>query len=133
MFYAHAQRRRVSLDCGDKLITKQAHKDECDIHNILRQYQRTGIINHVAAARAQYGDLPDPIDFQEAQHKLMAASTAFASLPSSVRDHFGNDPGRFLSAFLDKDQEPYLRSVGLLNALPASEATSPASTQDKAT
>lgn len=128
MFYAHT-RRRVSFDCGDRLITKQAHKDECDIHNILRQYQRTGIINHVAAARAQYGDLPDPIDFQEAQHKLMAASTAFASLPSAVRDHFGNDPAQFLSAFLDPKQDEYLRSVGLIDPI---QGAPPSAEPDKA-
>lgn len=53
MFYRSA-RRRVSIDCGDQLITKQSHKEECDIYNILRQYNRTGIITYVQNARPSY-------------------------------------------------------------------------------
>lgn len=115
MFY-RAARKRVSISCGDEQITKQSHKDECDIHTILRQYQRTGIITHVQSARPEYTDLPSDVDFQSALHTLMQAETAFAALPAAVRAHFDNDPARFLSAFSDPSQDAKLREFGLLRS-----------------
>lgn len=111
---------RVQLDCGDTMITKQSHKAECDIHNILRQYQRTGIIAHVQRARPSYLDLPDLSDFQTSLHVLREAEEAFAALPSRVRDHFANDPANFLAAFNDPKQAEQLRAFGLLRPLEAS-------------
>lgn len=123
MFYR--KHERVSFDSGDVQMTKQSHKAECDIHTILKQYQRTGIITHVAAARPRFEDLPDAGDFQDALETLRIAEDAFAALPSKVRAHFDNDPERFLAAFSDRAQEAQLREFGLLRPLPppaASEA-----------
>lgn len=112
MFYrSHA---RVSLDCGDEMVTKQSHKAECDIHNILRQYQRTGIVTHVMNARPSYGDLPSITDFQEAIHLVMSAEDAFGRLPAQVRDAFQNDPAQLLAALSDPAQADRLREFGLL-------------------
>lgn len=115
-------RRRVVLDCGDELITKQSHKDECDIYRILNQYQRTGIITHVQSARPTYQDLPDPMDYQQSIHILMEAERAFDNLPARVRAHFSNDPASFLSAFADPAQHDTLREFGLLKAQEAPPA-----------
>lgn len=117
MFY-RPSRRRVSLDCGDQLITKQSHKAECDIHNILKQYQRTGIITHVQSARPQYTDLPSDVDFQTAMNTILAAESAFAGLPAAVRNYFSNDPQAFLAAFSDPAQLDKLREFGLVKPAP---------------
>jgi phage internal scaffolding protein len=107
---------RIQLDTGDEIITKQHFKAECDITNILRQYSKTGVITHVQSARPTYEDLPDGIDYQMAQETLLQASRAFSGLPSSVRDHFANDPARLLGALSDPSEADYLRSVGILRA-----------------
>lgn len=107
---------RVAFSCGDELITKQSHKAECDIHNILKQYQRTGIITHVQNARPTYEDLPDSMDYQQSLNLIMEADEAFMNLPSKVRDHFKNDPGLFLAAFSDPSQRQTLTDFGLLQA-----------------
>lgn len=120
--FARPNRRRVALDCGDEQMTKQSHKDECDIHNILAQYQRTGIMTHINERQATYEDLPDQVDYQQALHTVMAAEAAFAELPSKVRDHFDNDPARFLAAFGDPTAADKLREFGLLNPLPEKPA-----------
>lgn len=122
MFYR--KHKRVTLDCGDVLVTKQAHKDECDINRILRQYQRTGIITHVQSARPSYTDLPSDVDFQASMHVLMQAEEAFSNLPARVRAHFDNDPGRFLAAFSDEKQADQLREFGLLKPLSPSPTLS---------
>lgn len=129
MFYR--KHKRVTLDCGDQMITKQSHKEECDIHRILRQYQRTGVLTHVQAARPTYQDLPESVDYQQALHVMMEAEQAFAKLPASVRDHFRNDPAEFLAAFQDASQAEKLREFGLLKpkAPPLASEAPPAPSQ----
>lgn len=105
---------RVTLDCGDEQITKQAHKQECDINYIMKQYQRTGILAHINTQQPIYGDLPDTIDYQESLNMIMRADETFASLPAVVRDHFNNDPAAFLAAFTDPDQAEKLQEFGLV-------------------
>lgn len=126
MFYSPF-RRRVSLDTGDQVVTKQSHKDECDIHNILRQYSRTGVIEHIAKGKASYEHLPDALDYQEALYIQHQAAEVFAQLPAAVRDSFRNDPGLFLAAFQDPAQEARLRDLGLLNPKPATPVAEQAS------
>lgn len=106
--------KRITFSSGSQLVTKQSMKGECDIHNILRQYQKTGIITHVQNARPTYEDLPDNLDYQQALNTLNVAQEAFDGLPSAVRDRYGNDPSRLLAAINDPDQKDYLREVGIL-------------------
>lgn len=113
--------QRVTLDCGSEAMTKQSHKAECDIHNILRQYQRTGIINHINSKQPLFTDLPSNLDYQSALNDLLSAQAAFAALPASVRDHFRNDPRLFLAAFSDPAQADTLREFGFLNPKPAAQ------------
>lgn len=127
-------RRKCDLDCGPELITKQAHKDECDIHKILAQYQKTGIINHITPNQPQYLDLPDDLDYQSSLNLILEAQDAFSTLPSALRDRFQNDPAKFLEALNDPHQRSFLEEVGVFEKKPPLEtpvvplqATSPAS------
>lgn len=114
----HRAHQRIRTPVGTRSRTLQDHKDECDINNILRQYQKTGIITHVQAARPSYEDLPESLDYQLALNTLMEAETAFLALPSKVRDHFENDPAKFLASFQDEKQADQLRAFGLLKPKP---------------
>lgn len=107
-------------------MTKQEFKKECDINNILKQYSRTGMLNHVSARAAQgmYTDLPDALDFQESLHLVRDAEARFMSLPAKLRDRFGNDPVAFLAFCADPRNLDEMRELGL--ARPAAEATEPA-------
>lgn len=107
-------------------MTKQGHKDECDINKILKQYRVTGVINHISAHARQgaYEDLPDPIDFQEALNMVQAAETAFATLPAKVRDRFQNDPIGFLEFTSDPKNAKEMAELGLTTPrAPATMAT----------
>lgn len=124
MFYR--SHKPVSLDCGDQLITKQSHKKECDIYNILNQFQKTGIFTHINNQQPLYTDLPSDIDYQQSLNLTISANSTFATLPASVRDHFHNDPQRFLAAFHDPAQTEYLRESGFLTPKPPAPDPSPA-------
>lgn len=108
----------VPSPVGDRVFTEQSHKASCDIHNIIRQFQMSGVITHIQKQQPMYIDLPSSTDYQQSLHTLMQAQDAFASLPSVVRDHFANDPKRFLAAFNDPKQADKLREFGLLQPEP---------------
>lgn len=131
MFYRkHA---RVTAPHSDQVVTKQSHKAECDIHNILRQYQRTGILTHVARAQPLFDELPDQIDFQGALHQVMAAQEAFAALPSKVREQFRNDPAMLLAALQDPSRRDEFEALGILKARAAAPAAAEADNNQGAT
>lgn len=115
MLQSH-KRKRVQFDCGTELITKQSFKDECDINNILSQFKRTGIIQHITQHQPQYQDLPDELDYQTSLNLMMTASNAFSTLPSVVRAYFDNDPARLLRALHDPDMRDKLTELGVLRA-----------------
>lgn len=79
-------------------MTRQSEMEACDLHNILRQFSQQGFDQLVRenAARGQYADLPDDIDYQNSLNLVMAAQASFATLPSQVRERFHNDPAKFL-------------------------------------
>lgn len=116
MSFFKSNRIRVTAPHDDTMVTKQSHKAECDIINILKQYQRTGVITHVQAARPTYMDLPDNYDFQDALHTIQRGTEAFEALPAKVREHFDNDPEKFLTALYDSQQHDKLREFGILRA-----------------
>lgn len=96
--------------------TQQEHLVSCDINNIIKQFSKTGQLTHISAKAAQgaYLDLPDPVDYQEAQNIMLEASSSFSSLPAKVRDRFENDPAQFLAFMADPKNEKEARELGLL-------------------
>lgn len=109
---------------GDRSMTRQEFKDECDIYTILQQFQQTGVMRHVQQAQPLWGELPDNIDFQQSLETVAQAQAAFASLPSKVREHFNHEPAQFLAAMYDSSREPELRALGLLQTPQGSPPTS---------
>lgn len=115
-------------------MTKQSHKAECDINTILKQYRVTGQIAHISAKARQgaYEDLPDPVEFQDAMNAVIAAEESFATLPSRVRDRFGNDPAEFLVFMADPANKDEIAQMGLTKPKPAPEPPTPSPTPENA-
>lgn len=116
MFSRNSIRERVPvvLECNGLGRTKQAHKDECDINKIVSRFEKTGVLSHVAAEEAAYGDF-SPIDYRDALDMVIMAEKAFADLPARVRARFNNDPGSFLEAAEDPAMRDEFERLGLLN------------------
>lgn len=118
------ERERVSLAFVDAdgvplpSLTKQQCRDECDIARIIEQYDRTGLIRHVSASVARYGDFSEVNEYQESLNRVIAAQEAFEELPAAIRKRFGNDPGTFFEFATDPANLPVMRELGL--ALPES-------------
>lgn len=124
-FY-YADRLPVILDCGEVMMTKQEFKDECDIENILKQFSKTGIIEHITKQEAQWLELPDAMDYQQSLETMRQAQEAFESLPSVVREKYDNNPERFLEALHDPSQKDYLTEVGIFAPKWVKDAAPPA-------
>lgn len=82
-------------------VTEQAHKDACDINSILHDYTRTGFMRHAKQNEGRYDDVTS-VDFQNAQNIVAQVKTMFETLPSEIRQEFGQNP----STFLDYVQNP---------------------------
>nr|UXQ88087.1 MAG: internal scaffolding protein [Microvirus sp.] len=109
-----------ALPSGNDGMTEQSHKHECDINQILAKFQQTGLMDHINEYSGQYGDI-DSIDFTEAQNIIATGNSMFAELPSSTREHFDNNPTRFLAFVGDPANENAMIKLGLANVRPSAE------------
>lgn len=93
---------------------QQSFADECDINNVMRRYEKTGILDHVNKYQGDYGDFTHAQDYQTSIEQVRAAQEAFDSLPAAIRNRFGNSPGEFLAFVEDEENEDEMRTMGLL-------------------
>ncbi|QXP08131.1 MAG: internal scaffolding protein [Arizlama microvirus] len=112
-------------------VTEQGHKDECDVNNIIKKYDSTGLLTHVAKFEAVFADVGS-VDFKEALDRQIEIGNRFMELPSEIRKTFENNPVNYLS-FLEKP-ENYAKSVemGLRKAPDPSQIHPEASKLQKA-
>lgn len=109
------------VDCSDELATtpsqvKQAEAEACDINNIMKRYERDGIIDHVNKYQGRYDDVADAVDYHTALNIAHRADAMFMTLPASVRDRFNNDPGAFLEFAQDPKNLDAMIEMGLAPA-----------------
>jgi len=116
---AYTGRERTPLDFGDEVSrTEQHHKESVSVQNILKQYDKTGIVNHVARAKAEYGDFTEVNEYQESLNRIIHANNAFEALPSGVRKKFNNDAGEFFEFATNPENLGELRELGLAKPAP---------------
>jgi phage internal scaffolding protein len=101
-------------------LTKQSFRDECDINNILRQFNVTGQLP-AGSVQPQYGDFSGITDYQSALNAVMAAQDSFLQLPAKVRAKFDNDPALFVDFASNEANRDEMKALGLLH-----EETAPA-------
>nr|QJB20693.1 MAG: internal scaffolding protein [Microvirus sp.] len=91
-------------DTGEILesLTRQEHKDECDINSILARYDRTG---DLPPSRPGAFVNCSSVSYQESLQIVSEANQLFSELPVRVREMYGNSPALFLDAFDRKDPE----------------------------
>lgn len=102
-------------------MAQQHFKDECDVNNILRKYEATGLVTHLANGTPSYGDFSSVLDFQQAQNLLIEAQDAFDALPASLRKRFDNDPAVMLEFIENPDNREEAERLGLVSK-PSAEA-----------
>lgn len=93
-------------------LAKQSMAEECDINNILAQYNKTGAIEHLREG-GYYADLPEPLDYHGSMNAVILAREAFSTLDSGLRARFGNDPEKLLEFVHDPANRDEMVTLGL--------------------
>lgn len=105
----HCQRPGNMDEDGNPIyFTEQHHKKECDVNNIVKKYDKTGLIEHIQRFEGEFGDLTG-MDFKAMQDKVANAKSRFNLLPADIRARFDNDPQKLIS-FMD---DPRNREEGI--------------------
>jgi phage internal scaffolding protein len=79
-------------------VTRQSFKAECDINNIMRRFDKEGVITHLNHVKAHYADVCDVPSYRESLNRVNAVRVIFDDLPAILRADFDNDPAIFLDA-----------------------------------
>lgn len=90
-------RKRVFTVNEDPSLTDQSQAKEADINEIIRKFERTGQITHLAKNRGIYADLSMLTDLQTAMEEVKFAEEAFMTIPADIRAKFDNDPTKLIS------------------------------------
>lgn len=106
-------RRHALSFVGVKSLTKQSFKDECNINNIMAQYQKSGLIEHANEHRGSYDDYCNHTDYHTALSQIAEAQSMFNELPATIRAKFDNSPAQFLAFVHEPDNAPKLVEMGL--------------------
>jgi len=102
------------LHCEDATLTQQHFRDECDINNILRQFNITGLLPE-SALSPRYGDFTGISDYQSALNQVIAAEAEFMALPADLRARFANDPAQLIEFLENSDNKNEAIKLGLVN------------------
>lgn len=109
---------------GGRSMTHQEFAAECDINTIVAR-AGAGLVQLSRPAGPLFTDISDvPDNYQECVEMLMAAEDQFASLPASMRERFGNDPGQLLDFLGNESNREEAIRLGLL-AAPSVEPAEP--------
>lgn len=91
---------------------KQEFKDDADINSIMRKFQVTGAIDHVANYQGEYG-FASPLNLHESMNIITRANSMFEALPSSLRNKFHNDAKQFLEYVQNPDNYEEAKKLGI--------------------
>lgn len=106
------------LHCEDASLAQQHFKDECDINNILRQFNLTGVLPE-SPLSPRYGDFTGIGDYHTALNQVIAAEDEFMSLPANLRARFENDPAQLIEFLNNPENKDEAMKLGLVNQEPA--------------
>jgi len=110
---AYSDKLKVSKGFSKPSLTKQSHKDECDINNIMKRWAATGIVRQPLKTPIS-GDFSEVPDYQTALNAVLAAQASFDALPSDIRKRFYNDPSEFYQFYNDSNNYDELVKLGLI-------------------
>ncbi len=113
----YGERQRVMTEPKGESLTQQHFAHEADVRNIIKQYDKTGLIANVQRGVAQYGDYSEINEYREALDLVNDANSMFAELPAELREMFQNNAGTFLEFATNPENENKMIELGLKEAL----------------
>ena len=105
------QRRQTQLSA--KKLTDQSFKKACDINNIVKQFQKTGVLPPVTKT-PQYGDFSEVPTLETTFEVVNEARKTFMELPATIRKLIDNDPSKLETFIANADNKEICLKYGLL-------------------
>lgn len=121
MHSAYKEHDRVQMVPAGPSLTKQAFRKECDINQIMKQYARNGLLDHVNTHQGNYGNFIGYEDYHASLNKILEAKDAFYTIPSEIRAKFENDPSLFIKFAQDEENYDQMVEMGLATPKSLSE------------
>ena len=112
----YGERERVKTEPKGESLTQQHFAHEADVRNIIKQYDKTGLIANVQKGVAQYGDYSEINEYREALDLVNDANGMFADLPAELREMFQNNAGTFLEFATNPENNEKMIELGLKEA-----------------
>lgn len=101
-------------DAGGPSLTRQEFAAECDINNIMKKYEATGIMPTLDGRIPTYWDASlMPENLQDAMNAMDYADELFMQLPAKIRREFNDDPVEFVDFATKTENRPKLQEWGL--------------------
>lgn len=75
---------------------------------------RIGLSREPSASQPMQGDFSTEKDFLEVQDQIAQANQSFQAMPSSIRNRFGNNPGKLLNFLEDPANHAEAIKLGLM-------------------
>jgi phage internal scaffolding protein len=118
------------LACEEPSLAQQHYKDECDINNILQQFNITGLLPN-SPLSPRYGDFSGIGDYHSALNRVIAAQDEFDALPAQIRARFDNDPANLIEFLENENNRPEAEKLGLVEKGAAEVVEAPKNTPEK--
>jgi phage internal scaffolding protein len=112
----YGDRKREGFKTTGESLTQQSHAQAADVRNIIKQYDRTGLIANVTKGIAQYGDYSEINEYSEALNMVRNANQNFETLPSHIREQFNNNAGLFFEFATNPKNSEEMIKMGLKKA-----------------
>ncbi len=129
--HPHIPRRRCAITITGESMCQVSDAKQADIHHIMRQFERTGVLNHSAQHEGTYGDFLNLPDYTDAQIQIAEARSMFETVPASIRAKHNNNPAQFVDWMMNPDNREAMLEQGFtdthLPPLAANEPSSPPS------
>lgn len=93
-------------------MTKQSMAKDLDVNNIIKRYNKTGVLPNAHKFEAIYGEF-DSFDLRTAIEKVENAQKVFMEVPSEIRGKFNNDAGAFIDFATNAANLQQMRKWGL--------------------
>lgn len=115
MSFLKDQRKKEILDKCKMRLTKQSHKDECDINVIVARYKKTGQFPLNLSNPGVYGDFSGIGQYQDALEVVLRANEQFDRLPAELRKRFGQDVEKYLAYVADPANVAEMQQLGMID------------------
>lgn len=119
------KRVRVQKSFNTPSLTRQSDKDACNINTIMRQYEKTGVIDHLNQNKGDYGNFIGFKDYHSSLNQILAADEMFQTIPAQIRGLFDNDAGKFLHFAQNPENHSEMVKLGLATQRASEPAVAP--------